>query len=141
MRNVGSLGPWLWRPSLQKNVAGLELRLGAQPPPRGGAWAALPRSARTLLGGGSVGSRHPCSVVVMGSSQGGPNPSRLPHQTLSQAWIPLPGQTTCFCCCLVGEGNAEGAQKFTCYFSKLKNKFLFRGTWLHPHSSRLALQR
>lgn len=38
MRNVGSLMPWLLRPSLQKNVAGLGLRQGVLPLPPGVGW-------------------------------------------------------------------------------------------------------
>lgn len=124
MRNVGSLMSRLLRPSLQKNVAGLGLRQGVLPTPRGwgGAWAALPRSARTLMGGGSLGSWHPCSFVVMGSSQGGPNPACFLHQTWCQAWIPQSSQTTCFCCYLEMGGGA----KIYFVFSKLKNKLLLR---------------
>lgn len=135
------LGPGCGDLACRKTWLGLSCAWERTPPPPVGAWAALPRSARTLLGGGSVGSWHPCSVVIMGSSQGGPNPSCLPHQTLCQAWIPLAWEDNLFLLLFGGGGERGGSTKIYFLFSKLKNKLLFRGTWLHPRSSRLAPQR
>lgn len=40
-----------------------------------------------------------------------------------------------------GRGERGGSTKVYFLFSKLKNKPLFRGTWLYPYSSRLAAQK
>lgn len=113
MRNVGSPGPWLWRPSLQKNVAGLELRLGAHPPPGGGGESRTGQVSEDLAGWGLrwvLASLQRCSH--------GEFPKRAqpilppPSDLVPGVDFPCLGLTTCFCCCLVkGE-----AQKFTLYF-------------------------
>lgn len=99
MRNVGSPVPWLLRPSLQKNVAGLGLRQGVLPLPPGVGWGEgrTAQVSEDLVGRGFLVLLASLCFVVMGSSQGGPNPVCFLHQISCQAWIPRPGQTTYFC--------------------------------------------
>lgn len=96
MRNVGSLVPWLLRPSLQKNVAGLGLRQGVFPLPPGVGWG----ERRTAQVSEDLDGRG--FLVLLASlllCSHGEFPRKAPtflHQTLCQAWIPRPGQTTYF---------------------------------------------
>lgn len=140
MRNVGSLGPWLWRPSLQKNVAGLELRLGAHPPPGGGVGRTA-QVSKDLAGWGLrwlQASLQRCShgEFPRRAQPVPPPPSDLEPGVDSLAWA-----DNLFLLLFGGGGERGRSTKIYLLFSKLKNKLLFRGTWLHPHSSRLALQR
>lgn len=138
MRNVGSPGPWLWRPSLQKNAAGLELRLGAHPPGGGGGSGPHCPGQRGSCGWGLHWLLQRCSHGEFPKSAQPilPPPSDLVPGVDSPAWA-----DNLVLLLFGGRGERGGSTKVYFLFSKLKNKPLFRGTWLYPYSSRLAAQK
>lgn len=135
------LGPGCGDLACRKTWLGLSCAWERNPPPGGGGVGRTAQVSKDLAGWGLrwlQASLQRCShgEFPRRAQPVPPPPSDLEPGVDSLAWA-----DNLFLLLFGGGGERGRSTKIYLLFSKLKNKFLFRGTWLHPHSSRLALQR